>query len=64
MDYLDSISYEDAILAYDEILDDCEGPIMIAGSIFSASAILKELDPVAYREGLMAYYDCMDIEVV
>ena len=32
----------------DELLD-MEGTVEIAGSIFSRSAILRELDPTAYR---------------
>jgi prephenate dehydrogenase len=33
----------------DELLDQ-EGDIQVAGSTFARSAILRELDPVAYRE--------------
>lgn len=33
----------------DEILDS-EGDVVIAGVTFSRSAILKEMDPIAYRE--------------
>lgn len=33
----------------DEILDS-EGDVVIAGVTFSRSAILKEMDPTAYRE--------------
>ena len=47
---------------YDEILDDCEGEVMIAGVIFSPSYILKELDPTAYRCGVLDLMDSIDEE--
>lgn len=47
---------------YDEILDDCEGDVMIAGVIFSPSYILKELDPTAYRCGVLDLMDSIDEE--
>lgn len=42
------------IAALDEMLDECYGSITIGGIEFSASDILAELDPVAYRQ---AYLD-------
>jgi len=47
---------------YDEILDDCEGEVMIAGVLFSPSYILKELDPIAYREGVLDLMDSIEEE--
>jgi len=35
---------------------------MIAGVLFSPSYILKELDPIAYREGVLAYMDSIEEE--
>ena len=55
-------SYSDYCEMYDEILDDCEGDIMIAGVLFSPSYILKELDPTAYREGVLNLMDSIDEE--
>ena len=44
-----TISYANACDHYDEVLNDCEGPIMVGGITFDASYILKRLDPTAYR---------------
>ena len=40
----------------DEMLDE-DGDIVIAGMAFSRSAILKEMDPVAYRQVVLEYAD-------
>ena len=42
--------------------DDIEGDIIIAGITFSASDILKELDPIAYNEEFNNYCDYMGID--
>ena len=55
-------SYYEWCQVYDEILDDCEGEIMIAGVLFSPSYILKELDPIAYREGVLSLIDSIEEE--
>jgi hypothetical protein len=47
---------------YEEILDDCEDEVMIAGIRFSPSYILKELDPTAYRLGVLDLMDSIDEE--
>ena len=47
---------------YDEILDDCEGEVMIAGIRFSPSYILKELDPTAYRCGVLDLMNSIEEE--
>jgi len=55
-------SYYEWCQVYDEILDDCEGEVMIAGVLFSPSYILKELDPIAYREGVLSLIDSIEEE--
>ena len=55
-------SYYEYCQAFDEMLDDCEGEVMIAGVLFSPSYILKELDPIAYRENVLAYMDSIEEE--
>ena len=42
---------------YDEMLDDCEGPVELCGMTYSASQVLREVDPVAYRCGFNDYVD-------
>ena len=47
---------EDYIDQYEESLDDCHGDFLG----MNASYILKEMDPVAYRCGLLDYLDSLD----
>jgi hypothetical protein len=42
--------------AFCEMLD-TQGPVVIAGIEFDRSAILKEMDPVAYDEELANFFD-------
>ena len=44
---------------YDEMLDDCEGPVTLCGMTYSASQVLREVDPVAYRCGFNDYVDSL-----
>jgi len=44
---------------YCEMLDS-EGPVKVAGLTFDASAIIREMDPTAYRCGLNDYVDSID----
>jgi molecular chaperone GrpE (heat shock protein) len=44
---------------YCEMLD-CEGPVKVAGLTFEASAIIREMDPTAYRCGLVDYVDSIN----
>jgi hypothetical protein len=37
---------------FDEMLDECHTPYMIADMTYTASEILKNCDPIAYRVGL------------
>ena len=53
---LDVDDYEEQ---YKEALDE-EGPVVIAGMKFDPSYALKELDPTAYRCGLVDYVDGLD----
>ncbi len=54
------ISEEDAYEQYDDMLDECypEGPMNI-----SASRILKECDPIAYRCGFLDWLDSMELDI-
>jgi hypothetical protein len=44
---------------YDEMLDDCEGPVTLCGITYSASQVLREVDPTAYRCGFNDYVDSL-----
>ena len=45
---------------FDDMLDE-SGPVVIAGIEFSPSAILKEMDPIAYDTNFNDYMDACDI---
>jgi hypothetical protein len=46
---------------FNYFFDNEYGDIKIAGINFSASDILKEMDPIAYNEEFMSYCDMMGI---
>jgi len=48
---------QDMMDAYDEMLDECYGPVMIGNLTFYPSQILKECGPIAYRIGLSEFED-------
>jgi len=54
---LDPYDFEDS---YREFLDEMEGDIKVAGITFQASRIIEELDPTAFRCGLLDYIDGID----
>jgi len=47
--------------AYCDALD-CNGPVYVGSIAFDPSYILKELDPTAYRCGLVDYANGIDVE--
>ena len=44
---------------YDEMLDECCGPVKIGTLEYSAAHTLKEVDPTAYRCGMVDYEDSL-----
>jgi len=55
---MDPYEYEDQ---YCEALDE-EGPVVVVGMSYDPSHILREVDPTAYRCGLLDYVDSLDKE--
>ena len=53
------ITETEALEMYEEMLDDCEGPVELCGMTYSASYVLKEIDPTAYRCGFNDYVDSL-----
>ena len=49
-------SVSEAIEQFNELLD-MDGEIEVGGVSFLPSQILRELDPIAFREGLLNYVD-------
>lgn len=48
--------------AFDEWLDECWAPYQIGGLTFTASDILFECDPIAYRTGVSEHEDYLASE--
>lgn len=49
---------------YDEMLDQCNDMVRIGSMAFDPSSVLKEMDPIAYREGLLEYVNYLvDLDI-
>ena len=46
---------------YEEMLDECYGSVRIGQMGYRTSYVLKEVDPVAYRCGLIDYVDSIEL---
>lgn len=57
------ISFEVACERYESLLDE-EGPVRVDGICFDRSRILRELDPHAYRIGVIDYADACDCDIM
>jgi hypothetical protein len=55
------ITETEALEQYDEMLD-MEGPIQVAGMGFYPSAILKEMDRIAYNVGFSDFVDSLSYD--
>ena len=55
-------SWSEAVKLYDEMLDDTYGCVSVAGLEYETARVLKDTDPIAYREGLFAYVDSLEDE--
>lgn len=55
---LDPYDYEDE---YYDMLLECYPKVNICGMIMEAAYILREMDPIAYRCGLIDYVDSLDV---
>jgi hypothetical protein len=54
-----TLTYEEFLVVYDEMLDECYPAVKIGDSEFYASTVLKECDPIAYRVGANDYADSL-----
>lgn len=48
---------------FEELLGEIYGTVEICGYTFDAGRALKELDPIAFREGMLNHYDTEGIEI-
>lgn len=51
----------EAYYRFDDMLDE-SGPVIVAGQEFYPSAILKEMDPTAYRTYFNDYMDAIGVD--
>jgi len=54
-------TWDEAIEAWDYLLNE-SSPVIVWGLEFDASRILKELDPTAYRCGLLYFIDSLGVD--
>jgi hypothetical protein len=52
---------EEALELYEQMLDE-SGPVIVGGIEFSPSAILKEMDPIAYGVGFNDFMNSCDVD--
>lgn len=57
----DNLTPLDTEELYANMLDDCYGEVEIAGMTFQTSRALKELDPTAFRCGMVDYIDSLNL---
>lgn len=57
------ISESDAIEQFNAFLDEAYGNVFVAGMDFPTSRVLKELDPTAYRYGMLDWADSEGYEI-
>jgi len=55
---MSKISETELETMFDELLNEL-GEVAVAGYKFDPARVLKELDPIAYREGLADYADSL-----
>lgn len=54
------ISKAEAERRYDDYLYEVFGKVEIAGLRYATDAVLKSIDPVAYREGMLEWADMIE----
>jgi len=56
---MNTITEYDFLEQYDEMLNECYPDVTIGYGTYSASAILRECDPIVYRVGASDYADML-----
>ena len=55
-----ALTRADAESMHDEALDEAHGPVRIGALEYQPSRVLREVDPVAYRESVADYIDSLE----
>lgn len=58
------INEEMAVLMTIDMINDCEPEVKVAGMAMEPGAVLKRMDPVAFRETMLNYMDDIGYEVI
>lgn len=64
IDMITGISESEAEKRYAEFLDEAFGIVDIAGMFYSTGRLLKSVDPIAYRCGMLEWADAEGLEVM
>ncbi len=54
----------DAEEQYQDVLDEIYEPVNVCGYDYDAGRALRQLDPIAFRTGMLDYFDGEGIEIV
>ena len=52
----------ESVAAYNDMINEVDGPVVIAGMEFDPAHALNELDPIAYKCGWIDYMDSLGID--
>lgn len=52
----------ESVAAYDDMINEVDGPVTIAGMQFDPAYALNELDPIAYKCGWIDYMDALGVD--
>lgn len=52
----------ESVAAYDDMINEVDGPVVIAGMEFDPAYALNKLDPIAYKTGWIDYMDSLGID--
>ena len=61
-DQFEVISEHEASSRYDDMIDEIQGDVVILGMTYSASRVLKEVDPIAYNCGFSDFVSELEPE--
>lgn len=61
---MNTINEREAYNEFEEVLNSLESEVDIIGYTFPAGTVLREMDPTAFREEMMTYFDDAGVEIV
>lgn len=52
----------ESVAAYDDMINEVDGPVVIAGLYYDSAQALNAVDPIAYKCGWIDYMDALGID--